>query len=226
MSTETGAGRAAPRSVILISGRGSNLRAIVTAVNRDGLPLDLCAVISNRPDAAGLAYARTHGFPARALDHTDFPDRLAFDSALRRLIDEYTPDLVILAGFMRILNRDFVEHYQGRMVNIHPSLLPAFPGLDTHRRALAAGVSEHGASVHFVTGEVDGGPIILQARVPVFAQDTPETLAARVLEQEHIIYPQALRWFAEGRLRLAQRNGQAVALLDGQEILFSKTDCL
>lgn len=226
MSTEIGAGRAAPRSVILISGRGSNLRAIVAAVNREGLPLDLCAVISNRPDAAGLAYARTHGIPARALDHTDFPDRLAFDSALCRLIDEYTPDLVILAGFMRILNRDFVEHYQGRMVNIHPSMLPAFPGLDTHRRALAAGVSEHGASVHFVTGEVDGGPIILQARVPVRAQDTPETLAARVLEQEHIIYPQALRWFAEGRLCLAQRHGLAVALLDGQEIVVTKTDCL
>ncbi len=197
--------------VVLISGRGSNLQAIIDGA-RHGLPVDLRAVISNRPDAAGLAKGREQGIEARVLDHTEFASREEYDDALQALIDSYEPALVVLAGFMRILTPAFVNHYQGRMLNIHPSLLPAFPGLDTHERALEAGVREHGASVHFVTEEVDGGPIIIQAKVPVLPDDTSEALAARVLEQEHRIYPQAIRWFAEGRLRL---QGNAV-LLDGR----------
>ncbi len=200
--------------VVLISGRGSNLQAIIDGAN-NGLPVDLQAVISNRPDAAGLAKAREHGIEARVLDHTAFANRQEYDHALQALVDSYEPALVVLAGFMRILTTAFVDHYRGRMLNIHPSLLPAFPGLDTHERALEAGVREHGASVHFVTEEVDGGPVIIQAKVPVQAGDTPEVLAARVLEQEHRIYPQAIRWFAEGRLRL---QGNAVQL-DGRPVI-------
>jgi phosphoribosylglycinamide formyltransferase-1 len=184
--------------VILISGRGSNMRALVDA----GLCADIRAVISNRPDAAGLAFARERGIATAVVDHTAFPDRAHFDRALAREIDRHAPDLVVLAGFMRILTPEFVDHYRGRMINIHPSLLPAFTGLHTHRRAIEAGCRLAGATVHFVTGELDGGPIIAQAAVPVLQDDTEDTLAARVLAQEHLLYPQVVRWFAEDRLTL------------------------
>jgi phosphoribosylglycinamide formyltransferase 1 len=197
--------------VVLISGRGSNLQALLDAARSGELPIEIRAVISNRPGVQGLERARAAGVRTEVLDHTQFPDRRGFDAALQTLIDSHAPGLVIMAGFMRILTPELVEHYTGRMINIHPSLLPAFPGLDTHRRALEAGVPEHGASVHFVTDEVDGGPVIVQARVPVLGGDTPERLAARVLEQEHRIFPLAARWYAEGRLRL--QAGRVV--LDG-----------
>lgn len=185
--------------VILISGRGSNMQAIVEA----RIPgARVAAVISNRPDAAGLAWARTQGIDTVALDHKDFADRATFDAALAQTIDRYQPDLVVLAGYMRILTDDFVAHYAGRMLNVHPSLLPAFSGLNTHARALEAGVKITGCTVHFVTPELDHGPIIAQAAVPVFDDDTSEKLAARILEQEHRIYPQAVRWFIEDRLKL------------------------
>lgn len=200
--------------VVLISGRGSNLGAILRAITEDALPVSIQAVISNRPDAAGLRLAQAAGIPTHTLDHTRYPDRLAFDRELMGVIDPYRPAVIVLAGFMRILTPEFVRHYHGRMINIHPSLLPDLPGLHTHARALAEGRQEHGASVHFVTEELDGGPVILQARVPVQAGDTPETLAQRVLEQEHRIYPQALRWFAAGRLSLVQKR----ACLDGKPI--------
>jgi phosphoribosylglycinamide formyltransferase-1 len=208
--------------VILISGRGSNLQAIVHEVVAGKLPLEIRAVISNRPQASGLGLARCAGLVTQVLDHTRFADREAYDAALLALIDSYQPQLVILAGFMRILTARFVRHYRGHLLNIHPSLLPDFPGLDTHRRALTATAAEHGASVHFVTEAVDGGPVILQARVPVLPQDNAETLAARVLAEEHRIYPQALRWFAEGRLHLEQRDGRDCAVLDGKTLDISE----
>ena len=182
--------------VVLISGRGSNLRAVV---ERD---LPVRAVISNVADAAGLAYARERNIPTAVVDHKGYATREAFDAALAAKIDRYSPTAVVLAGFMRVLTPAFVECYRERLINIHPSLLPAFPGLHTHRRALEAGVRVHGASVHFVTAELDHGPIILQAAVPVLAEDSEETLAARVLAQEHVILPQALGWFIEGRLAI------------------------
>lgn len=188
--------------VVLISGTGSNLQALIDAIAQDSLPVDIRAVISNRPNAEGLSRAQRAGIATHTLEHSSYPDRDSFDAALMNSIDGYQPGLVLLAGFMRILTRGFVEHYSGRLINIHPSLLPEFPGLDTHRRAIEMGKTEHGASVHFVTPEVDGGPVILQARVPVAPGDTPERLAERVLTQEHIIYPLVLRWFAERRLRL------------------------
>ena len=184
------------RIVVLISGRGSNLQAIVEA----NLPVELAAVISNRPHADGLDYARARGIPAVALDHTTHPCREAFDAALADEIDRHEPDLVVLAGYMRILTPAFIQRFEGRLLNIHPSLLPAFPWLKTHERALDAGVKIHGCTVHFVTADLDHGPIVIQAAVPVLPDDTPETLAARVLQQEHRIYPMAIRWFAEGRL--------------------------
>ncbi len=192
--------------VVLISGQGSNLQAILAARENGALPVELRAVISNRPAAAGLDLARRAGVPAEVLDHREFSDRGAFDHALAALIDRHEPRLVALAGFMRVLTPAFVAHYLGRMLNIHPALLPDLPGLDTHARAIAEGRRVHGASVHFVTEEVDGGPVIVQARVPVRPNDTAESLAARVLAEEHRIYPRAIRWYAEGRLRLA--NGR------------------
>jgi len=186
-------------AAILISGRGSNMRAIVEA--RTGLAVK--AVISNRPAAAGLAWAREHGIATRVVDHRESPTREAYDERLAAAIDEYAPDLVLLAGYMRILGDGFVRRYERRMLNIHPSLLPAFPGLDTHRRALAAGVKLHGATVHVVTPALDGGPIVIQGAVPVLAGDTEQALAARVLEVEHRIYPQAVRWFLEDRIEFA-----------------------
>lgn len=199
--------------VVLISGRGSNLQAILAAIANDVLPIDLRAVISNRPDAPGLAHARAAGVSTAVVDHRAFADRASFDIQLMRAIDDALGNsarsLIVLAGFMRVLSADFVNHYLGRMINIHPSLLPAFPGLDTHTRALAAGVAQHGASVHFVTPDVDGGPLIAQAAVPVLATDTPATLAERVLAEEHRILPLAIRWFAEGRISLpADRERQ------------------
>ena len=182
--------------VILISGRGSNMRSIVEAQTG----LDIRMVISNRPDAAGLPWAAQRGIPTAVVDHRQFPGREAFDAELARVIERSKPDLVLLAGFMRILTPAFIERFANRMLNIHPSLLPAFTGLHTHRRALEAGVKLHGCTVHLVTPELDSGPIVIQAAVPVLAGDTEESLAARVLAAEHRIYPQAVRWFLEGRI--------------------------
>lgn len=190
------------KTVILISGRGSNMEALIAARAAGALPVDIAAVISNRPDAAGLATAAAAGIAVRCVDHKACAGRDAFDAALAACIDGFAPDLVVLAGFMRILSDGFVRHYAGRLMNIHPSLLPAFPGLHTHRRALEEGVRIHGCTVHFVTPTLDHGPVIIQAAVPVLGGDDEATLAARVLRQEHRIYPQAVRWFAEGRLRL------------------------
>ena len=200
--------------VVLISGRGSNLQAIIDAAQTD-LPVVIRAVISNRPNALGLERARRAQIPVQVIEHKTFESRIEFDEALRTLIDSFSPGLVVLAGFMRILSPWFVSHYRGRLINIHPSLLPNFPGLNTHQRALDASVSEHGTSVHFVVDAVDEGPVIVQARVPVVHGDTEESLAERVLKQEHEIYPQAIRWFAEGRLSL---QGD-VAMLDGKPAL-------
>lgn len=190
--------------VILISGRGSNMEAVVRAAQREGWPARVAAVISNKPDAKGLAFAAAHGIPTAVVPSKEYPDRASFDAALQREIDRFAPDLVVLAGFMRILTAPFVEHYAGRMLNIHPSLLPAFPGLDTHKKALEAGVPEHGATVHFVTAELDHGPMVAQARVPVLPGDTEDTLAARVLAEEHKLYPYAVRLFVEDRLSIEQ----------------------
>ncbi|MGZ5817134.1 MAG: phosphoribosylglycinamide formyltransferase [Burkholderiaceae bacterium] len=188
--------------VILISGRGSNMEAIVRAAKAEQWPANIAAVISNRADADGLKFAEAQGIATAVVPNKDFPSREAFDQALQTKIDQFSPDLVVLAGFMRILTAPFVEHYAGRMMNIHPSLLPNFPGLATHKQALAAGVKVHGATVHFVTADLDHGPIVTQASVPVLADDTDDSLSARVLTQEHIIYPRAVRWFVEGRLSI------------------------
>ncbi len=205
----------APLSLVaLISGGGSNLQSLIDA-QAQGLAIQLRAVISNRAEALGLERARRHGITTEILSHRDYPDRETFDADLAALIDRYEPGLVVLAGFMRILTPGFVARYQGRMMNIHPSLLPKFRGLHTHQRALEAGEREHGASVHFVTAELDGGPVIVQARVPVLKNDDAKSLAARVLEREHCIYPTAVRWFAEGRLRLGE-DGRPE--LDGQSL--------
>ena len=186
------------RIVILISGRGSNMLSILDA----NLPAEVAAVISNRRDAPGLASARARGIEALAIEHRDYATREAFDAALAEKIDEFSPDYVILAGFMRILGNDFVRRYAGRLLNIHPSLLPAFPGTATHKRALEEGVKIHGCTVHFVTEKLDHGAIVIQAAVPVLEADTEETLATRVLKQEHRIYPEAIRWLVAGRLKI------------------------
>ncbi len=188
------------RAVILISGRGSNMEALLRA----GLPVEFAAVISNRPEAEGLAVAQGFGVATAVVDHRGHVDRASFDAALAAEIDRHEPDLVILAGFMRVLTEGFVRRYLGRMINIHPALLPSFPGLHTHRRALEAGVKVHGCTVHYVTPEVDVGPIIIQAAVPVLPDDDEAGLAGRVLAQEHRIYPQAVRWLAEGRLSMGE----------------------
>jgi phosphoribosylglycinamide formyltransferase 1 len=187
------------RLVILISGRGSNMQALLEA----RLPAEVSAVISNEPGAKGLEIARGFNVSTRVVHHRDFDDRGAFDRALMDAIDEYDPHLVILAGFMRILTPAFLARFEGKVINIHPSLLPAYQGVDTHRRALQDGVKIHGCTVHFVTPDLDSGPIIVQAAVPVLPQDTEQALAARVLEQEHRVLPQAVRWFLDGRLKLA-----------------------
>lgn len=194
--------RAMKRIVILISGRGSNMMAIVQAAQAENWPAKIAAVISNRADAPGLACAAAAGIPTAVVANHDYPSREAFDAALQEAIDQHAPDLVVLAGFMRILTAAFVEHYAGRMLNIHPSLLPAFPGLATHRRALESKAPMHGATVHFVTAELDHGPTVASATIPVLPDDTEHSLSARVLEQEHLLYPRAVRWFIEGRIRL------------------------
>ena len=199
--------------VVLISGSGSNLQAIIDGASKD-LPVEIRAVVSNQADAYGLERARQAGIQTAVLSHKAFPDRESYDRALGELIDGYQPGLVVLAGFMRILTPALVSRFHGRMLNIHPSLLPKYRGLHTHRRALEAGEREHGASVHFVTEELDGGPLILQAVVPVMEDDDEATLAARVLTREHVIYPTVIRWFAEGRLRL--ENHQVI--LDGSPL--------
>ena len=193
--------------VILISGRGSNMEAILRASAAEHWPVKIAAVISNKADASGLKTAAGAGIATAVVEHKQYPDRTSFDTALAKTIDEYSPDLVVLAGFMRILTPGFVEHYQGRLLNIHPSLLPSFPGLATHQQAIDAGVKFHGATVHFVTPVLDHGPIVEQAVVPVMEDDTEDTLAARVLQQEHIIYPRAVRDILEGR-----------AWLDGERV--------
>jgi phosphoribosylglycinamide formyltransferase-1 len=190
------------RIVILISGRGSNMQAMLKVAAADRWPEQIAAVISNQPTAAGLDVARAAGIATFAINHRDYPDRELFDAALAELIDQHSPDLIVLAGFMRILTPGFVNRYFGRLINIHPSLLPSFPGLHTHQQAIDAGVKVHGATVHFVTAELDHGPIIAQAAVPVLDDDTEDTLAARVLEQEHRIYPQAVRDLMSGTLKL------------------------
>jgi phosphoribosylglycinamide formyltransferase-1 len=194
--------RAMKNIVILISGRGSNMQAIVHAARAEKWPARIAAIISNRADAEGLNFAREQGIPTAVVSNKAYPSRDEFDAALQTEIDRFAPDLVVLAGFMRILTTAFVEHYAGRMLNIHPSLLPSFPGLGTHRQALMAGVKVHGATVHFVTPTLDHGPIVAQAAVPVLPDETERTLAERVLEQEHVIYPRAVRWFVEDRLSL------------------------
>jgi len=200
-----------PKSIVcLISGRGSNVEAILRTARQEGwesgpaagCPIRVAAVISSRREVRGLEVARSYGVPAQVLPHSDFPSREAFDAALAEAIDTHRPTLVVLAGFMRVLTPAFVARYRGGLLNIHPSLLPAFPGLDTHRRALQAGVRLHGATVHFVSDQLDGGPIVAQAAVPVWPGDSEQALAARVLEQEHILLPRCIRWVLEGLVRL------------------------
>ena len=197
--------------VILLSGRGSNMIAIARACSEQRWPARVAAVIGNRPDSPGIAAATELGLPVEAIDSRGFTDRAAFDAELADRIDRHSPDLVVLAGYMRILTDGFVERYAGRLVNIHPSLLPAFQGLHTHRRALQAGVKVHGATVHLVTGELDAGPIIAQAAVPVLADDDEDSLARRVLDAEHILYPTVVRWLVEDRLAIV---GRQVSLRD------------
>ena len=202
------------RVVVLVSGRGSNLKAIAAQADAGVLPVRIEAVVSDRADAGALDWARGRGIPAMVLSPRDFADREAYGRALGDLVEGFAPQLVVLAGFMRILSDEFVLRFSGRMLNIHPSLLPRYPGLHTHRRALEAGDPDHGASVHFVTPELDGGPVVLQARVPVLPGDDEDTLAARVLREEHVIYPRCVGWFAAGRLAL--RDG--AVWLDGRPL--------
>lgn len=196
------------RVVVLISGSGSNLQALIDGVTTGDLPIEIAAVISNRPEVMGLTRAANAGIPTLVLDHKGFASREAFDLELMRTINAYNPGLVVLAGFMRILTPEFTQHYLGRMLNIHPSLLPKFQGLHTHQRAIEAGEKEHGVTVHFVTAELDGGPAIVQAVVPVLADDDATLLAKRVQRQEHLIYPLAVKWFAQGQLLM--KEGKAV----------------
>jgi phosphoribosylglycinamide formyltransferase-1 len=198
--------------VVLLSGSGSNLQAIID--NLGDLPIEVCAVISNKADAYGLERARKAGITTRLLDHKAFPDRDSYDLALLELVDSFKPGLVVLAGFMRILTAVFVNHFHGRMLNIHPSLLPKFRGLHTHQRALDEGETTHGVSVHFVTEELDGGPLVAQAEVPIEKDDDADSLGGRVLKREHLLYPMAIKWFAEERLRLSNKQ----LTLDGKRL--------
>ncbi len=202
---------------ILISGRGSNMQALLEA----GLQVDRITVISNNPNASGLLTAQKYGAKTIVVDHRTFPDRQTFDTALAEKIDTCQPKLIALAGFMRILSDRFVQRYQGRLMNIHPSLLPAFPGLGTHARALQEGIKIHGCTVHFVTVQLDHGPVVIQAAIPVLPSDTEETLAARVLQQEHRIYPQAVRWFMEDRIRLNENRVEVIDSCVSEIALYS-----
>jgi len=201
--------------VVLISGNGSNLQAIIDAIARGELAADIRAVISNRPGAPGLERARRAGIAAQVVDHRRYASREAFDIVLQNAVDDYRPALVVLAGFMRILTPPLVRHYRGRMLNIHPSLLPEFRGLDTHRRALAAGAAQHGVSIHFVTNELDGGPIVIQKAIPVLPGDDADSLAQRVQAEEHRLYPKVIAWFAAGRLKLNEDN---LVIFDGKAL--------
>ena len=205
---------AKPRLAILISGRGSNMQAFIEACNRGALDADIGVVMSNNPDAAGLKRAADSGIATRCINHRDYDSREAFDAAMVTALAPFEPDLVILAGFMRILTPVFIEPFYGRLLNIHPSLLPKYPGLNTHQRALDAGDTEAGVTVHYVTPELDGGPPIIQARVPVLPGDDADSLAARVILQEHVIYPIAAQWHLQGRLQLDNEG----AYLDGKRI--------
>ena len=191
-----------PRIVVLISGKGSNLQSFIDAIQMHVIDAEIVAVISNNPGVLGLERAEKHGIPTQVVNHRDYPERENFDAALAEAVESYRPNLVLLAGFMRILTPDFVEKFKGRMMNIHPSLLPKYPGLHTHQRAIDAGDTVAGTTVHFVTTELDGGPAVIQAEVPIEEGDDAETLGARVFEQEHLIYPMAVRWFCQGRLGL------------------------
>ena len=198
--------------VVLVSGGGSNLQALIDGQQDGSLPIEIAAVISNRPGVKGLDRARDNGISAELLDHTNFDSRDDFDASLMNLIDSFDPELIVLAGFMRILTPQFTGHYVGRMLNIHPSLLPMYQGLHTHQRALDAADSEHGVSVHFVTAELDGGPIAIQARVPILPNDDASSLAKRVQVQEHVIYPLAVKWFSHRRLTMKDN----LAVLDNK----------
>ena len=202
------------RLAVLISGTGSNLQAILDAIDAGEMPARVSLVLSNKAAAAGLARAERAGVPAEAIDHRGFPDRAAFDQAMIERIDAHGADTVVLAGFLRVLSPGFVRHYQGRLINIHPSLLPKYPGLNPHARALEAGDREHGCSLHFVTDELDGGPLIAQARFPVAANDTAETLSEKVQAREHRLYPQVLRWRAQQRLQMTDQGVE----LDGERL--------
>ncbi|OMH25880.1 phosphoribosylglycinamide formyltransferase [Motiliproteus sp. MSK22-1] len=203
-----------PRIVVLISGSGTNLQAVIDSIGSGEMTAEISAVISNRPEAKGLERASSHGIKTHALDHREYDSREAFDVAMMRQIDTYQPDLVVLAGFMRILTPDFVRRYEGRMLNIHPSLLPKYRGLHTHERALEANDALHGVTVHFVTEELDGGPLAIQAIVAIKPDDNADSLAARVQAQEHVIYPLAIKWFTEGRMRLSD----GLVVFDGQPL--------
>lgn len=205
-----------PRFVILISGKGSNMQSIVRACQSGVCLADVAAVISNRPDAAGLAWAQAQGIQTAAISHKDFASREAFDAKLAESIGRYSPDYVLLAGFMRVLTPGFVEKFSGKLINIHPSLLPAFPGLHTHAQALATGVQAHGCTVHFVTPVLDHGPIIAQGVVPVHAGDSPESLAARVLGVEHTVYTQVAVWLSQGRVHLLSDQRVAVDAVESR----------
>jgi phosphoribosylglycinamide formyltransferase 1 len=205
------------RIVILISGRGSNMQAIVRACAEQAWPAQVVAVLANRADAAGLSFAKEHGIATAVVDHKAFATRDAFDEALAQAIDHFKPDLLVLGGFMRILGAAFAQRYAGRFLNIHPSLLPAFPGLHTHRRALEMGCQAVGATVHFVTAELDHGSIVMQSVVPVRPGDDEHTLAARVLTTEHLIYPQAVRWFVQDQLRI--EAGRVVHVAGASQVL-------
>ena len=201
--------------VVLVSGSGSNLQAIIDASSNPDYPAEIVAVISNIEGVKGLERAEKAGIPTAVLDHKNFPDRESYDFALRELIDSYHPEIIVLAGFMRILTDEFVNTYLGKMLNIHPSLLPKYKGLNTPQKAIDAGDKRHGATIHFVTPDLDSGPLIIQAEVPVLANDTSKSLAARVLEKEHQIYPQAIEWLASGRISMTDDGS---VLMDNQKL--------
>lgn len=213
------------KTAILISGRGSNMRSLIESCRDPKAPAEVKLVLSNNADAAGLAFAAAAGIATAVVDHRDYANRAAFDADIDRRLRAADIELVCLAGFMRLLTREFVERWRDRMINIHPSLLPAFPGLDTHARALAAGVRVHGCTVHFVRHETDTGPIIIQAALAVRADDTPDSLAARVLAQEHRIYPQALRWVAEGRVRVEGERALVAGADAPDDVLLNPRSC-